>query len=240
MTEFSELEQEMLRNMVQLHKSQNLCINSWISSLFNDRILLKFETLDNNPSVHKMIIKYDGIKEAELLKKIKYFHFLFERLESGGIIKVDHLGKVDFTFMVIDLGQEYSIADFPYRNLFNFFSWFGNNPILVSHFIVELIENEFRTPEQKRFEVQLKKAEIQIRIAWAAFSVSFVALIASSVLGMFQMYSETKLDKDQLNQIKQTIQQNTVPDVIKTEITNDTLTTRVVEKPQTRSKKQIK
>jgi hypothetical protein len=114
-----------------------------------------------------------------------------------------------------------------------------------------LVTNGYKTPEQLHFEEQLKdadekhkvameKAQAQVKYSRWAFYGSIVAFLASSVFGVVQMYSETTIDKDQLNQIKQTIEQKNLPDVIKTEITNDTLTTRVVEKPQTRSKKQIK
>lgn len=231
MTEFSELEQEMLRKMVQLHKSQNLCINSWLSKLFNDKISLKhipgkllFE--------YQIDIEYFGVEQDELLSKIKYFQFLVERLENAYLIKRELLGNAEFKFDELEAKEVYSLIAYSNNGLlYNFFSVFGNSPILVSQYIIELVENNFQTSEQIRFEKQLRKAKVQIWLAWAAFIVACITLL-------FQFCTETRIDNDQINQIKQTIEQKTLPEVIKTEVINDTLITRIVDVPKAQTTKQ--
>lgn len=225
MTEFSKLEQEMLRKMVQLHKSQNLCINSWLSKLFNDKISLK-HIPGKLPFEYQIDIEYFGVEQDELLSKIKYFQFLVERLENAYLIKRDLLGNAEFKFDELEAKEVYSLIAYSNNGLlYNFFSMFGNSPILVSQYIIELLENNFQTSEQIRFEKQLRKAKVQIWLAWAAFVVACITLL-------FQFCTETKIDNDQINQIKQTIEQKTLPEVIKTEVINDTLITRIVDVPK--------
>lgn len=223
MTEFSDLDEKMLRDMVLLHKSQNLCIYSWLSKLFNDRISFKY-LAGNLSSQYKIIIKYDSVSEKELLSKIKYFHFLFDRLENKHLIKLDFFGSANFEFDVID-ANEYTLSAYPESILYNFLSMWGYKPILVSNYLIDLVDNKFRTEEQRQFEKQLNKAEKQIKIAWAAFGISLLTLI-------YTLNNETKIDQSQFNQIKQTIEQTAIPDVIKTQIVNDTLTTRIIEVPK--------
>jgi hypothetical protein len=109
---------------------------------------------------------------------------------------------------------------------------FGNGIFHVSGSLRELVEYDFKTSEQIRHEQAIGKAKKQINIAWGAFVVSLIALIITSTLGIWQKYSETKIDHSQLDQIKQTIEQKTLPEVFKTKIINDTLTTKVVEMPK--------
>lgn len=121
----------------------------------------------------------------------------------------------------------------------------------ASNALRTLVKNGYKTQEQLRFEEQLKdankkhkevmgEAQNQVKYSRRAFYGSISALVLSFVFGIIQMCDTTEIDKNQINQIQQAIEQKTIPKVIKTEITNDTLTTRVVEKPQIRSKKQIK
>lgn len=235
MTEFSELEKEMLRYMVQLHESQNLCINSWLSKLFNDNISLNHIPGDK-PFQYRIDIKYLGVSENVLLSKIKYFQFLVERLEITHLIKLDILGNNEFKFDELDSKEEYTLRAFSNNGiLYNFFSMKGNSPILISHYIVELVENKFKTQEQLRFDQQLRDADKkhaetmrnsqkQVLYSQLAFGASILALIVSLTVGIIQICGGTKIDKCQFNQIQQTIEQKTLPDVIKTEMTKDTLT----------------
>ena len=125
MSEFSELEQEMLQNMVQLYRIQNLCTNSWLSKLFKDRISL-INISGDKPFQYKIIIKYDGLSENELILKIKYFHFLFLRLEKANYIKLDILGNNMFKFEELNFKDEYTLmANSINSILYNFLTCLG-------------------------------------------------------------------------------------------------------------------
>jgi hypothetical protein len=160
---------------------------------------------------------------------------------------LDLCGIIDFNFKIFE-DHEFSLVKNTESILYDFLSMWGYKPILVSNYIIDLVEHDFKSPEQRRFERQLEitdtyhkvamgKAQKQVNIAWGAFVVSLTALIISSTLGILEKCSETKINQSQLNQIKQTIEQKTLPEVIKTRITNDTLTTKVVEMPKDKSNK---
>ncbi len=76
---------------------------------------------------------------------------------------------------------------------------YANALFYVSNSLRELVKNEYKTADQIRFDRQLKdaqekhneslrKAVYQIRIAWAAFITSIIAVIASWILGLFQLF----------------------------------------------------
>ena len=124
---------------------------------------------------------------------------------------------------------------------------FGNSPLLVSHYIIDLVENDFFTQEQRQFEKQLKdanekhaeamiNAQEQVKNSRWAFFGSIAAFLLALIFGLIQSCNDTKMDKEQFNQIIQTIKQKTIPDVINTKIINDTLITKTFEMPQSQSK----
>jgi hypothetical protein len=242
MTEFGGLEREMLKIMVQLFEDKNLSVYNWLSKLFDDKI--SFEGVLSGISYECRIeIRHNGFEKSDILSKINELYFLFVRLGNDLLIGVNEFENV--THVEINEGKTYTISSEVYeeKKMYRFLIDYGTHPILVSNYLIELVKNDFRTPEQIRFEKQLDdanekhsqvigKAQIQVKYSRLAFVVSLVTLVISSVLGIWTKCSETKIDQSQLSQIKQSIEQTTLPDVIKTEITNDTLTTRIVEKPK--------
>ena len=247
MMEFGELERRMLQDLVLLHKSQNLCIYSWLSKLFDDKVTFKWVP-DSHQWNYRIEINSNELGKNEILPKIKYFYFLYKRLEKTNLIDLDLSISITINFKAFDT-HEFSLCVSTEPILYNFLSMWGYKPILVSHYIIDLVANDFKSPEQRQFEKQLEvtianhnvamdKAQKQINIAWGAFVVSLIALIITSTLGILQKCSDTTINQSQLNQIKQTIEQKTLPEVIKTEITNDTLTTKVVEMPKVKLNKQ--
>jgi cell division protein FtsL len=241
MTEFGGLEKQMLRDMVILHKSQNLCIYSWLGKLFDDKVSFKWVPDQWN---YRIEVYSNELGENEILPKIKYFYFLYKRLEKINLIDLDSSksSTIDVNFKIFNT-HEFSLTANSEEILYEFLSKCGCQPILVSNYLIDLVENDFKTPEQIRFEKQLVdanekhsqvmgEAKKQVKYSRRAFYFSIVAFLASLVFGIIQMCSDTTIDSDQFNQIKQTIKQTTPPDVIKTKITNDTLTTRIVEKPK--------
>ena len=241
MTEFGDLEKQMLRDMVLLHKSQNLCIYSWLSKLFDDKVSFKWVP-DSHQWNYRFEINSNELGKNEILPKIKYFHFLYKRLEKTNLIDLDLCSTIEFNFKVFE-SHVFSLSVGTELILYEFLNIRGNKQILVSNYIIDLVDNNFKTPEQRRFELQLNdanikhldamgKAQIQVKYSRLAFGASLITLLISSGLGIWTKYSETKIDQSQLSQIKHSIEQTTPPDVIKTEITNDTLTARIIEIPK--------
>lgn len=242
MTEFGGLEMEMLKIMVQLYEAKNLSVYNWLSKLFDDKISFK-GIIDGNLNKCRIEIRHTGFEESEILSKINELHFLFVRLEKALLIGVNEFENVNH--VEINEGETYTIHSQVYKEMkmYIFLISYGTHPIQVSNYLIELVKNDFKTLEQIRFEKQLDdantkhsdamgKAMTQVKYSRLAFVVSLVTLVISSVLGIWTKCSETKINQDQLNQIKQTIEQTTPPDVIKTGITKDTLTTRIVEMPK--------
>jgi hypothetical protein len=169
----------------------------------------------------------DAIKDNHLYNRIKYTrkndgsYWNFEGQQiiiNGSIYQADGYFYQDITDLPYDVGK--------------FVHHFAKSIFGISYTLKELVENDFKTPEQRRHKKAMKKARKQINIAWGAFVVSLIALIVSLCFGILQKYSDTTINHLQLDQIKQTINQKTLPEVFKTKITNDTLTTKVVEMPK--------
>lgn len=235
MTEFGGLEQEMLKVMVQLFESKNLSVYNWLSKLFDNKISFK-GVHSGNPAECRIEIRQNGFEESEIFSKINDLYFLIFRLESAFLIKVNEYEEINHD--EINKMETYNInsQDLKRTKMYGFLSYYRNHPIQVSNYLIELVENDFKSPEQRRFEKQIEvtntnhilsmdKARKQINIAWGAFCISLLTLI-------YTLNSDTKINKSQLDQIKQSIEQKTLPEVFKTRITNDTLTTKVVEIPK--------
>ena len=100
---------------------------------------------------------------------------------------------------------------------------------MVSNYLIGLVENDFKTPEQRRHNQVLFWTR-------AAFVAAFLGSIITSadIIHRWCSPKDNSL-KHELLEIKQSIEQKTLPKVFKTEITNDTLTTKVVEMPKVKS-----
>ena len=227
MIAFSKLEKKVLTDMVELYKLDMLCHNSLINKIFDNKIYLK-NIIDEKPIKCRIEIWYEGISKDELIKKLKYLHFLVFRLIEAKLIKTDFQGNFNFEFENQGLTNVVTINSVIDSILYTYLSFGGKNKILVSHFLVELVENDFKTSEQIRHEQSMGKAQKQVYIAWGAFCISLITLI-------YTLNSDTKIDQSQFNELKQTIEQKALPEVFKTEITNDTLISKVVEMPNLKS-----
>lgn len=117
------------------------------------------------------------------------------------------------------------ITEMPY-NVGKYVHHFAKSIFGISYTLRELVENDFESQEQLRHNKML----ILTRIAL------FVALFGSIITATEAIIRwNTPKDnsvQNELLEIKQTINQKTLPEVIKTKITNDTLTTKVVEMPK--------
>ncbi|MFR9542341.1 MAG: hypothetical protein SNH27_09845 [Rikenellaceae bacterium] len=108
---------------------------------------------------------------------------------------------------------------------------YSGSVFFVSSLLVELKKNDFQTPEQIRFNKQMEdakekhtesmaKANLQIKIGWAAFVVSILAVLAAIIV---PRYTKTSLaeKKEIIEAIEST--KIEIPESINTVITNDNL-----------------
>lgn len=101
-----------------------------------------------------------------------------------------------------------------------------NVGVFVSQDLKDLVKNNFETPEQIRFEKQLKEAKRQTCGAYIATGVSFLGLLIAMALPFL-----TKTSLKEIEDIKLEIRnvKTELPAVIETRITNDTIKVQVVK-----------
>ena len=106
--------------------------------------------------------------------------------------------------------------------------------ISISPELQDLVQNDFKTLEERRFEVEISKANGQIRLAWAAF---LVALISPIITTCIDRNKVTDVKSVQIEQrLDKIINQMVIPDTIKAEIINDTLKVIVTKPKKSKSK----
>jgi hypothetical protein len=212
------LENEELQKKSDEHFKEILEIIILLKYLEDERLIYLFENKD-------------AIKDNRLYNRKKYFR------KADGKYCIDE-GQTNINGKIYQAdGYFYQdITDKPY-DVGKYVHHFAKSIFGVSGTLRELVENDFETPEQIRHELAMGKAQKQVTNSQLAFGVSLLTLIISSALGIWQKCSDTTINKSQIEQIKQTIEQKTLPEVIKTEIINDTLTTKVVEMPKVKSNK---
>jgi len=106
--------------------------------------------------------------------------------------------------------------------------------ISISPELHDLVQNDFKTIEQRNHIEAMRKANNQIRLAWGALLFAFISIIASTcsknndTIDVKSAQIEQQLDK--------IINQMAIPDTIKTEIINDTLKVIVIKPKKSKSK----
>jgi len=113
----------------------------------------------------------------------------------------------------------------------NYVQHYANGIFYVSNALRDLVDNDFKTPEQRRHNQVLFWTQ-------AAFDAAFLGSIITATDTIYRWCSPKDNSlQNELLEIKQTIEQKTLPKGFKTEITNDTLTTKVVEMPKVKLNK---
>lgn len=261
MREFSELEKKIITEMVSAKEITELSLASLIDEN-SPAIALEWSI---EPSNFTIVYRSSVGSYNEIYFQIQEIIFLLQNLEDEKLINMHHhrdliqdnrlynrklYGRKDSGSYYFNSGDsdagEGGISDLGELKFNTDFGkivqHFASGICFVSNALRDLEKNDFKSPEQLRFERQLKDAndkhlqsmemaQSQITYSRLAFYFSITAFISSLVFGIIQMSSETKIENDQFIQIKQSIEQSRLPDVIKTEITNDTLITRIVEMP---------
>ena len=210
------LEQEELLKKSDEHFKEIIELIILLRYLEDERLIYLFENKD--------AIKYNRLYNSK--KYIRkddgtYWNDEGQIKINGSIWQAEGYFYCDKTDMPYDVGK--------------FVHHFAKSIFGVSGSLRELVENDFKTSEQIRHEQAMVKARKQINIAWGAFGISLITLLLSFCFGICEKRRETTINQSQLNQIKQSIEQKTLPEVFKAKIINDTLTTKVVEMPKVKS-----
>ena len=262
MREFSEFEKKIIKEMVSAKEIKELSLASLIDEN-SPAIAIEWSI---EPANFTIVYRSSVGMHNEIYFKVQEIIFLLQNLEDEKLINMHHHRDLiqdnrlynhklygrkesgDYYFKIGDSDTgEGEISDLEKHNFNTYFGrivqHFVSGIYFVSNALRNLEKNDFKSPEQLRFERQLKdasdkhlesmvKAQSQITYSRLAFYFSITAFISSLVFGIIQMNCGTKIEKDQFIQIKQSIEQSRLSDVIKAEITNDTLITKIVEMPK--------
>lgn len=201
--------------------------------------------------VQEIVFLLKNLEEDNLIYLHKNEKITENRLYNQEIFKRDDAGnyfKISFP-VNLENAIGYQLISGPYKINTDFGNYVRHYAIAlfyVSNALRDLVRNNYKTPEQLRFEEQLRiervahteamrNAQEQVNNSRLAFYSSIAAFALAFTFGLIQSCSDTKIDKEQFNQIKQTIMQKTIPDVINAKIINDTLIMKTFEKLQTQS-----
>jgi len=225
----------------------------WANDYSNFRFIFRsLDVLNEDERIKKSDAHFKEIEELIILLRYLEDERLIYLFENKDAIKDNHLynkkkynRKDDGTYCndegkLIINGRIYQADGYFYQDITNmpydigkYVHHFAKSIFGISGSLRELVEDDFKTPEQIRHEQAMGKARKQVKYSRWTFWGSIVALIISSVLGIWTKCSDTTINRIQLDQIKQTIEKKTLPEVFKAKIINDTLTTKVVEMPKT-------
>lgn len=253
MNKFSEFEKDIIRKIVAttefkdaflatlIDENTNAIALEWNLEKPNFKIIVR--TLAENSNVDPIKI-FETLKELIiLLERLEddRFIYLFENInmtKDNCLFNRNKYIKVDDSYRINEGTTELNGKLYQASGLIKtttvsipcdfgkYVQHFGNGIFHVSGSLRELVENNFETPEQLRHKTVL---------FWTR--AAFVAALLGSIITSADIIHKWYSAKDnslhnELLEIKQSIEQTIPPDVIKTEITKDTLTTRIVEMPK--------
>lgn len=200
MRDFSSFEKDVLSKMVALQNEGKLCRYNLLYSINK---AIEIEEID----YADIQIVSDTIEKNSLRKILIQLSLLFEYLISNYYLidfarDIDNkieLNKTSSKKFIIKADRSYPKECFIYK--YNCYY-----ELLLSETIVDLVKHQFKTAEQRRFEIQLMEARTQYKhtIFWTRASF-FVALCAALAAIIIPFYSSTKIEKSQYKEIKQEI-----------------------------------
>jgi len=235
MRDFSDFEKDILSKMVALQNEGKLCRYNLFCKISND---LEVQEIDRSD----IQIVSDSINENEIRKILIQLSFLFIYLENNYYLidfKRDLDNKIELKKepskkYMLKTDRTYQKEYFIYR--FNCFY-----ELSLSETIVDLVNNNFKTVEQRRFEKQLsdsnRKFKIQLAdnnkkykrtICWtrASFLVALIAVIVSLII---PFCVSTKIDESQIDEIKFELRDSKIKSAVPIQ-NNDTVQVNIVNK----------
>lgn len=226
MREFNAFEKEVLSKMVPLQKEEKLCRYNLLIAIKGD--------VDIEKNGSDIQIVSDTINKNEIKKILVQLSFLFMYLESNYYL-LDFKRDIKEIVSLNNQSQDKKFSlktDRSYTNEFFIFIYNCFYELLLSETIVDLVNNDFKTVEQRRFDIQLADAREKYKTTLYWTRASFIiALIAALAAILIPILVPTKINRYQLKEIKQRIKE------VKTEIhstnpikSKDTLNVNIVNK----------
>jgi hypothetical protein len=243
MRSYSEEEKGYLVALVNAYSSgwKGMVLKNLVYSIYQRSINIDnpgFELKEGESDDEELAEKYERAIKQGYIPISNFFSLLIYLKSNHLIMVVPFFESEDIGLEIIGTQKDESSGN-----------WFGistssyleflisnySNFIYPTQELIDLVKNDFKTIDQRRFEEEMKtvklnhteamkKALCQIRIAWMACAFTIITLIAT--LG-FNYCSTVNIKspkiEEQLNQIKFEIHEQKQPDVINANITNDTL-----------------
>ena len=245
MNEFSDYEKEIIRKLISADSNRKtwewyigIPVLSFISDTFSaagiytsiddkdeDKIIFEYSNLDKNiydtqnrmlNSQRRVIYIFNLINKLKLKNYIVCINLdaqskktVIENLPHYVLIEEKPKSRIEFTTSQI---QE-SFSDCMYQ------------AIIVTEDLKVLVNNNFKTTEQKQFETELDKVQKTLFWTRCAFVIAFIATLLTVIDQSIGWFSN---DDITLTEIKKTIEEKELPSIIKVEVINDTLTTKPI------------
>ena len=252
MREFSDLEEQIIRKMVDIKDFRDLSL----AKLIDENTSSLAMQWDESRTIFQFYYRETEKSSEEIFYEIAEIIYLLKILEDEKYIFTHKLKQSEADNMLFNR-RKYKIENQQDGKIFTIIlgnkteGYLTNRMVintdfgkLVEHFagslvhitfpLKELVRNEFETPEQKSHNQVLFWTRV-------AFIVAFITSViaASDVIIRWSKPKDNSLQIE-LMEIKQPIEQKALPEVFKTEITNDTLTSKGVEMPNVKSTIQSK
>lgn len=186
-----------------------------------------FQYLESNHLIN--IIPYYHLEWiSQGLDNFMVVHPQIDSVEGDEYMKIKSNEELKIRFPIFDpLTVNYLITNY-------------SKIVCPSKELIDLVKNDFKTQEELQFEAQISlmekqhacamgKANEQITKATYSLWISWGALVSSAIFGIFSLCNETTIEKTQFEQI---LKKETMPAVIRTEITNDTIKANIVNWPE--------
>lgn len=224
MRDFSEYEKKIIKRIV------SECYNEGYS-ISMDIIIQEMEKVDiiavEWDELYTNAIFY-GTGNPKVCAKIFDIVFLLKYLEDNRYIYVHsqiegfynlynkkRFDKQDNLYWSVDNdGKKISVSNSAvtiHTNIGKEIEQCSKGIMYASNSLINLVQNNFKTSEQLKFEIQLNEAKKQTNYSRGALYASLAALVLSLVSTLFTTCTDTKIENKQLNQIIQSIEKQAIP-----------------------------
>ena len=203
-------------------------------SIYEKKVIREIITTDLLKSnvlevISKIVLIDRGIEIKQNIKEISLLYFKKDKTALSEFFEViallNYLEKNDLIFihsnydspyqgnfisknitqtLVNERSQELLNQRVP-TNIYEFIIRYKDSYLIVGTELKKLVENDFKTSEQIQHETELVESKKQTKLSQYSFYIALVALIFS-LLAPFIF--DTKFDKNQMNSIKQVLNNN--------------------------------
>lgn len=203
-------------------------------SIYEKKVIREIITTDLLKSnilevISKIVLIDRGIEIKQNIKEISLLYFKKDKTALSEFFEViallNYLEKNDLIFihsnydspyqgnfisknitqtLVNERSQELLNQRIP-TNIYEFIIRYKDSYLIVGTELKKLVENDFKTSEQIQHETELVESKKQTKLSQYSFYIALVALIFS-LLAPFIF--DTKFDKNQMNSIKQVLNNN--------------------------------